>query len=125
MQSLSCTGIELAEPDHQLYALDFNASRPPNDPLLPDQWSMPQLGLYMSGTAANLAQTAWAYTQGSSNVIVCVIDSGIDYTHPDLAANIWTNPREIPGNGIDDDQNGMCIMYAYPAAHSTTFQHIA
>ena len=35
-----------------------------------------------------------------------VIDTGIDYTHPDLAANIWTNPGEIAGNGIDDDANG-------------------
>ncbi|KAK9817633.1 hypothetical protein WJX74_010437 [Apatococcus lobatus] len=102
----SLEGIETAEQDHQLYALDFTASRPPNDPLLPDQYGMPQLNLYSSTAAANLAQTAWAYTQGSSNIIVCVIDSGIDYTHPDLAANIWTNPREIPDNGIDDDKNG-------------------
>ena len=38
--------------------------------------------------------------------MVAVIDSGIDYTHPDLAANIWTNPGEIAGNGLDDDGNG-------------------
>ena len=35
-----------------------------------------------------------------------MLDTGVDYTHPDLAANIWTNPGEIPGNGIDDDNNG-------------------
>ena len=42
----------------------------------------------------------------SANVLVGVIDTGVDYNHPDLAANIWTNPGEIAGNGIDDDGNG-------------------
>ena len=38
--------------------------------------------------------------------MIGVIDTGVDYNHPDLAANIWTNPGEIAGNGIDDDGNG-------------------
>ncbi|MHB9009164.1 MAG: S8 family serine peptidase [Limisphaerales bacterium] len=52
------------------------------------------------------AAEAWArgYT-GSPNVVVAVIDDAIQTSHPDLAPNIWTNPREIPGNGIDDDGN--------------------
>jgi subtilisin family serine protease len=49
--------------------------------------------------------TAWQQTVGG-NVTVAVIDSGIDLDHPDLAANLWTNPGEIPGNGADDDGNG-------------------
>jgi subtilisin family serine protease len=52
------------------------------------------------------APTAWNVTTGNPNFIVGVLDSGVDYTHPDLAANIWTNPGEIAGNNIDDDGNG-------------------
>jgi subtilisin family serine protease len=49
---------------------------------------------------------AWDLSRGSPNVRVAVIDSGMQLNHPDLAANLWTNPGEIPGNGVDDDGNG-------------------
>ncbi|MDO8335357.1 MAG: S8 family peptidase, partial [Candidatus Saccharibacteria bacterium] len=52
------------------------------------------------------APEAWGIYTGNSNAIVAVIDTGVDYAHEDLAANIWTNAGEIPGNGIDDDSNG-------------------
>ena len=53
------------------------------------------------------ADQVWlTYTTGSDAVVIADIDTGVKYTHPDLAANMWTNPGEIAGNGIDDDVNG-------------------
>lgn len=50
-------------------------------------------------------------TIGSQDIAVCIIDSGIQTNHPDLAANVWVNNAEIPNNGIDDDGNGMSSVY--------------
>lgn len=59
----------------------------------------------VAGADADI-EKAWSITRGSQKVLVAVIDTGIDYNHPDLKNNIWTNEKEIPGNGIDDDKNG-------------------
>lgn len=58
------------------------------------------------GMNAIHAPEAWATTHGSKNTVIAVFDSGIDTEHPDLKANLWTNTKEIPGNGKDDDGNG-------------------
>ncbi len=68
----------------------------PNDPLIEEQWYLDAVGM----------PEAWEFAKGSPTVTVAVLDSGIDLSHPDLASRIWTNPREIPGNGVDDDRNG-------------------
>src|SRR5436190_15076088 len=52
------------------------------------------------------AARAWAFTLGDPEVLVAIVDSGVDVTHPQLAAAIRVNPGEIAGNGLDDDLNG-------------------
>jgi len=59
------------------------------------------------GNGSAASPGAWARQRDAHNITVCIIDTGLDVTHPDLAANLWTNPGEIPGNGIDDDSNGV------------------
>lgn len=73
----------------------------PNDPDFSKQWALQQV----SDVDVD-APEAWDLATGAPSVVVAVIDSGIDYAHPDLAANVWVNPGEIPANGIDDDLNG-------------------
>lgn len=79
----------------------------PNDPRLSELWGLHNIGQTAGVTDADIdAPEAWDLQTGSASVVVAVIDTGIDYNHPDLSANMWTNPGEIPGNGIDDDGNG-------------------
>jgi len=83
----------------------------PNDPTFNRMWGMRNVGQVVNGVAGTVnadidANLAWDVTTGSTTVIVAIIDSGLDYLHPDLIANVWTNTGEIPGNGIDDDGNG-------------------
>ena len=94
--------VEYAEPDYIL-----EAALAPADPSYPLLWGLHNTGQTGGVTGADIgAEAAWSISVGDRSVLVGVIDSGIDYTHPDLAANIWTNPGEIPGNGLDDDNNG-------------------
>jgi thermitase len=69
-----------------------------SDPELPDQWAL-------RGDAPMGAASAWARATAGA-VTVAVVDTGVDLSHPDLAPNLWTNPGEVPGNGIDDDADG-------------------
>jgi len=79
----------------------------PNDPSFGEQWALNNTGQNGGTPDADIdAPEAWDITTGDTNIVVGVIDSGIDYLHPDLAANIWTNWDEIPDNGVDDDNNG-------------------
>lgn len=85
------------------------ASMPFNDPFLPKQWHYQNFGdipYSVAGADINLFN-AWKATTGKPDVLVAIIDGGIDYTHEDLAANIYKNPAELNGkDGVDDDGNG-------------------
>ncbi|HEY3496272.1 MAG TPA: S8 family serine peptidase, partial [Polyangiaceae bacterium] len=83
--------VEFAEPNYR-----YETSLTPNDPLYGSQLQFEPIR----------APQAWDVTTGSSSVVVAVIDTGVELTHPDLAANIWRNPGEIAGDGLDNDQNG-------------------
>ena len=91
--------VVLAEPDYIRQALLV-----PNDPKYLDGtlW-----GLNQASDADVDAPEGWNVRSSAGAVVVAVIDTGIRYTHEDLAANMWQNPREIPGNRLDDDQNGL------------------
>ena len=83
--------VEFAEPNYI-----YEAVRTPDDADFNRLWGMSKIS----------APGAWEISTGSAQVVVAVVDTGVLYTHPDLADNIWTNPGEIAGNGIDDDDNG-------------------
>ena len=73
----------------------------------PTQWNLRNTGQNSGTPGVDIkAVQAWDITTGSSNVVVAVIDSGVDYTHEDLAANMWRNEADCNNNGIDDDGNG-------------------
>ncbi|MGH7449889.1 MAG: S8 family serine peptidase [bacterium] len=84
-------GIVYAEPVY-LRRLYYD----PNDPLRGSQ-------SYLNTIKA---REAWDVTRGDTSVVIAIVDTGVDWQHPDLAANVWRNYKEIPNNGIDDDGNG-------------------
>lgn len=108
--------IEYAEPNYYLYAVETipegapfavkqGTPRIPNDTRFSEQWNMNN-----SNDADIDAPEAWATQTGSSDMLVAVIDTGVDYDHEDLKDQMWRNPGESGGgkesNGIDDDNNG-------------------
>ncbi|MCH7492250.1 S8 family serine peptidase [Patescibacteria group bacterium] len=88
--------VDFVEPNYS-----FKMTRTPNDANYGSQWYHSKVG----------NPAAWNTVTGSRNIIVAVLDTGIDIDHPDLSSNIWINSDEIAGNGIDDDGNGYVDDY--------------
>jgi len=94
--------VEYVEPNYEI-----QADVAPNDPRFPELYGMRNTGQTGGTAGADIKATlAWDQFVGDPNLKIGVIDTGVDDNHPDLAANVWTNPGEIAGNGIDDDANG-------------------
>ena len=99
--------VRYAEPNFIL-----QIAKEPNDPDWENLWALNNTGQTGGTVDADIdALEGWDVTTGSSTVVVAVIDTGVDYTHEDLADNMWANPGECPGgvcekNGVDDDENG-------------------
>lgn len=101
--------VDIVEPN-----FIYRANVIPNDPMFEQLWGMRNFGQQDSQRRPGVAgvdigaEQAWDITTGSKNIVVAVIDTGIDYTHPDLVGNLWTNQTELEGKaGIDDDENGI------------------
>ena len=92
--------VEYAEPD-TLFSINFI----PNDPYFSSYGSWGQAYDDLWGIKKIGASVAWDATSGAG-ITVAVVDTGLDYSHPDISSNVWTNTMEIAGNGIDDDGNG-------------------
>jgi len=91
MECRALQGVQYAEPNYKHVLFDT-----PNDPEYFRQWAHGKMQ----------SEPAWDIDTGDENVIIAVIDTGVDYNHPDLLNNIWINSEETPNNGIDDDSNG-------------------
>jgi subtilisin family serine protease len=106
--------VERVEPN---YIRRVFGTQPPNDLLFGQLWGLRNTGQTVRGARGTAGADirfleAWSLARPStSEIVVAVIDTGVDYTHPDLAANMWHNPGEVDLNGIDDDGNGYVDDY--------------
>jgi subtilisin family serine protease len=115
--------VTLVEPNYLRWP---TAMRTPNDPRFGQLWGLHNTGQAVNGVTGTPHAdigflSAWGLARPATNeVVVAVIDSGLDLTHPDLVSNLWTNPGEIPNNGLDDDGNGyLDDVHGYDFANGT------
>lgn len=101
--------VDVAEPNYI-----YKANRLPDDPMMLQLWGLRNIGqkdstgkVGVAGTDISMEQ-AWDIETGSDKMLVAVIDTGVDFSHPDLIENLWTNEAELNGKpDVDDDNNGV------------------
>jgi len=114
--------VEYAEPNYI-----FRINKIPNDPMYAQLWGMQNIGQADPKGQAGMAgfdvsaEKAWEIQTGNKEKIIAVIDTGVDYTHPDLVENMWVNEAEKNGQkGVDDDKNGVVDdIYGYNAVNNS------
>lgn len=113
---LALPEVEYAEPSFEITQDDF-ASNPviPSDPKFSDQWALANDGQRGGTQGADIsATTAWAVTTGDDDIVIAVLDSGVDYNHSDLEHNIWTRPANVP-EFVDDAAGTIQDLHGYNA----------
>jgi subtilisin family serine protease len=116
-------GTRFAEPD---YLMSESGATVPNDPSFGLQWAFRNTGQSVNGITGSAgaderATAAWSVSTGSRSIVIAEVDTGVDYNHPDLAANIWSNPGGI--NGCDAGTHGYNVLTSLcdPMDDETTF----
>lgn len=119
--------IEYVEPNWIIKVDPVNANKEVLDPKFSQQWGLTNDGKNSGGWFSRgkagedvNAEKAWEITKGSKDIVVAVIDTGIDFSHPDLKDQMWTNDAELNGiEGVDDDGNGYVDdIYGYDFANN-------
>jgi subtilisin family serine protease len=105
--------VRYVERNYRVYAAGHGST--PSDPAFHQQWALDNFGQTVNGSTGTAdadidAKEAWTVTRGNANVVVSILDTGFDLSHPDLAGNTWVNPGEdctgCRSDGVDNDGNG-------------------
>ncbi|HSE33937.1 MAG TPA: S8 family serine peptidase [Pyrinomonadaceae bacterium] len=116
---LALPEVEYAEPNYDIELDDF-ASNPirPSDPRFSDQWALANDGQRGGKQGADIsAMNAWSVTTGDDDIVIAVLDSGVDYNHSDLENNIWRRPANVP-EFVDDTAGTIQDLQGYNAINN-------
>ena len=108
--------VEYAEPNYEIEIDDFESNPVrPSDPRFSDQWALANEGQRGGTQGADIsAMRAWSVTTGDDDIVIAVLDSGVDYTHSDLENNIWKRPANVP-EYVDDAAGTIQDLQGYNA----------